>query len=251
MTPWRAYLVDDEPLALQRLKRLLLERDDVQVVGETTDPEEAVAALSADLPDLCFLDIQMPVLSGFDVLARIPRQPAVIFTTAYDRYALQAFEVNSVDYLLKPVDTQQLNRALKKVDRLRGQDMHGLIEALQQSLRTPSPVYLQRIASRLGDKLCFVDLPAVTHFFAEDKLTYAATESRNHCVDHTISELESKLDPKDFIRIHRATIVNVGFIKELSTLPGGGFSVRLKDAKNTILIVARDRAREFKTRMCL
>jgi two-component system LytT family response regulator len=255
MTRLRAYLVDDEPLALQRLSRLLRQRDDVQVIGQTSEPEEAVAALSNDVPDLCFLDIEMPRLNGFDVLARLPRQPAVIFTTAYDHYALQAFEVNSVDYLLKPIDERQLDRALKKVERLKGlaspEDVRGLLKVLQDSLRQPRPGYLERIASRLGDKLCFIDLEEVTYFVAEDKLTYAVTEGKNYCVDHTISGLESKLDPKRFIRIHRATLLNIAWIKELSSLPGGGLSVRLKDAKNTILTVARDRARDFKQRLSL
>lgn len=245
----RAYLVDDEPLALQRLSRLLLQRNDIQIVGQTSDPEEAVRALSNSLPDLCFLDIQMPGITGFDILARLPLQPAVIFTTAYDNYALKAFEVNSVDYLLKPVDAQQLDRALKKVQRFKISDIQGLLKALQESLQQPHPEYLDRIASRLGDRLCFIDLEQVTHFFAEDKLTYAATEDKNYCVDHSIADLELKLDPKQFIRIHRATLLNTDWVKELSSLPGGSLSVRLKDRNNTVLTVARDRAKEFKARL--
>ena len=116
----RAYLVDDEPLALERLRRLLEQTQRVEVTGSTTEPEQAVAALTADPPDVCFLDIQMPRLDGFDVLARLPSQPIVIFTTAYDQYALKAFGVNSVDYLLKPVEPEALERALNKVERLRG-----------------------------------------------------------------------------------------------------------------------------------
>jgi len=102
----RAYLVDDEPLALERLHRLLDATGRVEVTGSTTEPEKAVAALTADPPDVCFLDIQMPRLDGFEVLARLPSQPIVIFTTAYDQYALKAFGVNSVDYLLKPVEAE-------------------------------------------------------------------------------------------------------------------------------------------------
>ena len=102
----RAYLVDDEPLALERLRRLLERTGRVEVAGSTTEPEEALAALTADPPDVCFLDIQMPRLNGFEVLARLPSQPMVVFTTAYDQYALKAFSVNSVDYLLKPVEPE-------------------------------------------------------------------------------------------------------------------------------------------------
>lgn len=250
----RAYLVDDEPLALARLRRLLEHSERVEVIGSSTVPEEAVLALTADPPDVCFLDIHMPRLSGFDVLAKLSRQPIVIFTTAYDRYALQAFGVNSVDYLLKPVDPESLERALKKVETLRnsGQpsqaDLQSLLMQLTESLREARPAYLDRIASRLGDRIWFLDLHRVTHFYAEDKLTYAASEGKAYCVDHSITDLEKKLDPKDFVRIHRSTVVNLAWIKEVSSLPGGSLNVRLKDAKNTDLTVARDRAREFKTR---
>jgi two-component system LytT family response regulator len=251
----RAYLVDDEPLALERLRRLLERTGRVEVTGSTTEPEEAVAALTADPPDVCFLDIQMPRLDGFEVLARLPSQPMVIFTTAYDQYALKAFGVNSVDYLLKPVETEFLERALRKVERLRGSgqsgqpDLQALLKKLTDTLRETKPEYLARIASRLGDRLWFIDLERVTHFYAEDKLTYAVSEGKAYCVDYTITELERKLDPKKFLRIHRSTVVNADWIKEVASLPGGALNVRLKDSKETDLTVARDRAREFKARV--
>ncbi|MGO8786401.1 MAG: LytR/AlgR family response regulator transcription factor [Terriglobia bacterium] len=251
----RAYLVDDEPLALDRLRRLLENTGRVEVTGSTTEPEEAVAALTADSPDVCFLDIQMPRLDGFEVLARLPRQPIVIFTTAYDHYALKAFSVNSVDYLLKPVEPESLDRALRKVEGLRcsGQfsqpDIQALLKQLSDSLRETQPEYPDRIASRLGDRLWFIDLERVTHFYAEDKLTYAVSEGKAYCVDYTITELERKLDPKKFLRIHRSTVVNVDWIKEVSSLPGGSLNVRLKDGKKTDLTVSRDHGREFKARV--
>ena len=251
----RVYLVDDEPLALARLRRLLDRSEHVEVIGSTTTPEEAVAALTADPPDVCFLDIQMPRLSGFDVLDKLPRQPLVIFTTAYDQYALKAFAVNSVDYLLKPVDPQSLERALKKVESLRNSgklsqpDLQALVKQLTDSLRETKPEYLERIASRLGDRVWFVDLDRVTHIYAEDKLTYAASEDKAYCVDHSIAELEKKLDPKKFFRIHRSTVVSLAWIKEVTSLPGGSLNIRLKDGRNTDLTVARDRARDFKTRI--
>jgi two-component system, LytTR family, response regulator len=248
----RVYLVDDEPLALERLTRLLKESGRVQIIGKTTEPEEAVAALTSDPPDVCFLDIQMPRLSGFELLARLPRQPIVVFTTAYDQYALDAFAVNSVDYLLKPIEPEHLQRALTKIEQLRAsaapsqQDLQELLTSLSNSYRQNHPEYPDRIASRLGDRLRFLELEQVTHFYAEEKVTFAASDGKVHCVDHTILELEKKLDPKKFFRIHRATLLNIAWVKEVSSLPGGGLNVRLKGGQGPDLTVARDRAREFK-----
>ncbi|HEY3757010.1 MAG TPA: response regulator [Opitutaceae bacterium] len=253
----RAYLVDDEPLALARLKRMLEGTDRVEVMGTSTLPEAAIAAMTVQPPEVCFIDIQMPRLNGFEVLASLPRQPVVVFTTAHEQYALKAFAVNSVDYLLKPIEPAALERALDKIDSLRRSDSSArpnLPEVLAQliaSLREPPPDYLERIASRLGDRLRFLDLPAVTHFYAEDKLTFAASEGKAYCVDHSIAELEQKLDPKQFVRVHRRTIVSLAWIREIEALPGGSLHLRLKDGAATGLTVARDRAREFKQRIGL
>ena len=251
----RAYLIDDEPLALERLRRLLLRTGRVEVIGSTTEPERAVAALTMDPPDMCFLDIQMPRLNGFDVLGKLPRQPIVIFTTAYDRYALQAFSVNSVDYLLKPIELEAVERAIKKVETLRESgpfvqpDFQILLRQITESVREAVPKYPERIASRLGDRIWFLDLSDVTHFYAKDKLTYAVSDDRAYCVDHAIVDLEKTIDPKKFFRIHRSTIVNLAWIKEVASLPGGMLSIRLKNRNRTDLTVARDRAREFKMRV--
>ena len=251
----RAYLVDDEPLAIARLTRLLDETGRVEVIGSATDPEEAVEALTSSPPDVCFLDIHMPRLNGFEVLARLPSQPIVVFTTAHDQYALEAFAVNSVDYLLKPVDPNHLDRALGRVERLRSRvepstpDLQRLLTTLADSLRNSRPEFPERIASRLGDRLWFIDLAQVTHVVARDKLTYAVEAGKPYCVDYTIVQLENMLNPRRFLRIHRSTIVNTSWIREVTTLPGGSLNVRLKDANGTDLTVSRDRAREFKARL--
>jgi two-component system LytT family response regulator len=251
----RAYLVDDEPLALERLARLLEENGRAEVVGRASEPEEAIAALTSAPVDVCFLDIHMPRLDGFEVLARLTVQPPVIFTTAHEQHALKAFEVNSVDYLLKPVDPQRLSKALDKIERLTGAageaqpDWRALLAELKASLQGKGNDYPQRIASRLGERLWFIDLKQVTHFYAEEKLTYAVADGKAYCVDQSISELEKRLDPGEFFRIHRSTLVNVTWIREVAALPGAGLNVRLKDEKRTDLVVARDRVREFKEKM--
>jgi two-component system, LytTR family, response regulator len=244
----RAFLVDDEALALKRLQRMLALTKRVQVIGISTDPVEAVTAIREAKPDILFLDIEMPGMTGFEMLAHLQPQPWVVFTTAYDRYALEAFGVNSVDYLLKPIEAAHLDRALDKIERLRASaatppEMTELIRRL-----TP-PSYPDRVASKVGEKIEFVDLDQVTHFFAADKLTFAATGAKNYAVDYTIQELEEKLDPGRFVRVHRATLVNVSHVQELHSWFAGGMMVRLKDAKHTELKVSRDRVRALKERL--
>jgi two-component system LytT family response regulator len=249
----RAFLVDDEPLALKRLRRLLTETGRVEIAGTSTDPVDALACLASDPPGVLFLDIQMPGMNGFEMLARLDPQPLTIFTTAFDQYALRAFEVNSIDYLLKPVEAQQLARALNKLERLGGSeprpDLKAVVAQLAEALRTPRAQFLSRVASRTGERVQFIDLAQVTHFFAEDKLTYASTPAKNYVVDHTISDLERKLDPAKWVRIHRATLLNIDHLQELDVWFGGRMLARLKDAKRTELQVARDRVRPLRERL--
>jgi two-component system LytT family response regulator len=245
--------VDDEPLALKRLARLLKATGRVEVVGSVSDPEAALDFLAAETIDALFLDIQMPGLNGFELLARIESQPLVVFTTAFDQYALRAFEVNSIDYLLKPIEAEQLDRALNKLERLRGtatrQDLSEVVERLTAALGSGTSTYPERIASRSGERIQFIELARVSHFLAKDKLTYAMTSDKSHVVDSTISELEQKLDPARFIRIHRSTLLNLDHVQEVHSWFAGGVIVRLKDEKRTELSVARDRVRALKQRL--
>jgi two-component system LytT family response regulator len=246
----RAFLVDDEPLALKRLARMLAAGGRVKVAGSCTDPVEAIAAIQESKPDLLFLDIQMPGLNGFEMLARLDPQPLVIFTTAFDQYALDAFAVNSVDYLLKPIELAQLERALNKIERIRGgADPAPDLRDLLARIAPPSPDYPGRIASRTGERVEFVELDRVTHFFAADKLTWAATSGKNYPVDHTIQQLEEKLDPKKFVRVHRSTIVNLDFVHELHPWFAGRMLLRLKDEKRTEVGVSRERVRTLRERL--
>jgi two-component system LytT family response regulator len=249
----KVFLVDDEPLALRRLARLLQATGRVEITGSATDPEDAVTEISEKQPEVLFLDIQMPVLNGFEMLARIPFQPIVVFTTAFDQYALKAFEVNSIDYLLKPVESAQLDRALSKVERLRTAppqtELRRVIEELAAALSTKQQPFPDRIASRLGERTQVVELADVTHFLAEDKLTFAVTGAKKYVVDYSITELEKRLDPKDFVRIHRSILLNTNYVQEIHQWFAGRVLVRLKDEKRTELTVARDRVRILKERL--
>jgi two-component system LytT family response regulator len=249
----RVFLVDDEALALKRLARLLEATGRVVVVGSATDPRSALELLSIEQIDVLFLDIEMPDMNGFEMLARLESEPLVVFTTAYDQYALRAFEVNSIDYLLKPVEREQLDRALGKIERLRSTgarpDLKPILEQLAASLGHAVSNYPERLPSRLGERVQMVELARVTHFFARDKLTYASTLERDYVIDQSISDLERRLDPRKFVRIHRSTMVNIEYVHEVHSWFAGGVVVRLKDGKQTELAVARDRTRSLKQRL--
>jgi two-component system LytT family response regulator len=246
----RVYLVDDERLALERLKRLLDATGRVTIVGTATDPVAALDVLRGIPVDVLFLDIQMPGLSGFELLERLDRDVAVVFTTAFDRFAIDAFGVNSVDYLLKPIEPDRLDRALDKIERFAGQprpDVRALARELAAELAPHRR--LERIASRVGERTTVLDVARISHFSSKDKLTFAVVNGHEHVVDYTLTDLETRLDPRRFARVHRATIINIAFVQELFPAVDGGVLVRLKDEKKTEVSVARDRVRELKQRL--
>ena len=255
-----AYLVDDELLALERLERLLVRFPQIHITGSATDPAEAISTLNSpdSAVDVLFLDIQMPGINGFELLSRLTTQPFVIFTTAYDQHALRAFDTNAIDYLLKPIEPEQLERALNKLGRLRpiakpdwqqNPALPELLKKLTASLREPQPAYPTRIASRVGERVSFLALDDITHFIAQDKLTFAVAGGKKHSVDQTISDLEHRLDPARFVRVHRAALVNVDWIYEVNSWFVGKVVLTLKDPQHTELTVARDRVRTVKDRL--
>jgi two-component system LytT family response regulator len=249
----RAFLIDDEPLALNRLARMLEATGRVEIVGRATDPDRGLAQLAGEPVDVIFLDIHMPGLSGFQVVERLPKGPLVVFITAYDQHAVQAFELNAVDYLLKPVERARLDRTLDRVALRRDEPGTGewrqTFERLARHLQ--GSTYLDHLASRVGDRVQLVAVDEVTHVFARERATYAATAAREHLLDVTLVDLERRLDPTRFLRIHRATLVNVRWIGELHADIGGRLVLRLKDARRTELVVSRDRARDVKARLGL
>ena len=253
----RVFLVDDEPLALKRLSRLLREMNHIEIVGQETDSQialEKLNRLDKLSLDAVFLDVQMPELNGFELLAKLDWQPLVVFVTAYDRYALQAFEVNSIDYLLKPVEPEKLKRALGKLERFLATDqptpdLRATIRQMADSWSNAKKDFPARIASKLGEKIRFVELAQITHFYAEDKLTFAAAASGHFIVDRTIAELEKELNPAKFVRIHRAILLNLDYVEEINSWFGGRLMVKIKDGKRTQLTVARDRVRDLKEKL--
>jgi len=254
MRPLRVFVLDDEPLAVKRLVRLLNEIDGVTIAGSATNPQNAIGEIDRANVDVLLLDIEMPGLTGFELLDRLEASPAVIFTTAYDQYALKAFEKSTVDYLMKPIACDRLERALEKASRFDNgarradsTDVQRALEDIATALKS-RPAYPDRIASTIAGRTQLVELSRVTHFYASDKLTYAATTTRPVPIDATLNELETRMDPGRFLRIHRAALVNISFVAEVKSNTTG-MVVKLMDAAQTEIPVARERLKAVKTRL--
>lgn len=254
MKKLRVFLVDDEPLALKRLSRLLLETGEVEIVGQTTEPLKALQIIPTLHLDAIFLDIQMPELTGFELLAKLENYPPVIFTTAFDEYALKAFEVYSIDYLLKPIESERLEKALEKLENAVAEGPSEPSENIEKLLADFAANFsieikhpLERIASRIGGKVQILDVSEITYFFAQDKLTFAKNvDGKEFPIDYSLNELEEKLDKQTFLRVHRSSTVNLNFIKEVHGWFSGKVLIKLKDTKNSEIVVARDRVKILK-----
>jgi len=250
----RAVVVDDEELARRRLRSLLDVVDDLEVVAEADSGPDAVEAIDAQRPDLVFLDIDLPVFDGFEVLKRVGSPPPVVFTTAHDRFALKAFEASGVDYLLKPIGREELDRALRKLRRLidggRRADLERRLQELIARWDTSSsaPTYLERLPVRIGERIFIVDAGDVTRFEAEDKYVYVCTAAgKRYIVDFTLAELEERLEPRRFVRVHRSTIVNVDHVAEIQVWFGGKYRLLLRDKEGTRVTVSKGMARNLRS----
>jgi two-component system LytT family response regulator len=217
----RVLIVDDEPLARQRIRDLLAAEPDVTIVAEALSGSDALAAIQTERPDLVFLDIQIPELDGFAVVEAIPpdRLPQIIFITAYDQYALKAFEIHALDYLLKPFEPERFRKALQRARQSiqLGRVDQGLITRLQGLLREvgPAPTCPRRIMVKDRGKIRFVDTAEVLWIEAAGNYLTLHTDSGEHLVRQTMQEIERLLDPGQFVRTHRSCLVNLNCIKEL------------------------------------
>ena len=237
---YKTILIDDEPLALARLERLLQpHREIIEIVDRAANGYEAIEKIEAWKPDLIFLDIQMPELTGFEVLARLQHQPWIIFSTAYDEYALQAFETNSIDYLLKPVDPERLKKALDKLQRLNWEERSAFHRQWQKLLAGLPSASTKRLPVRVGDHIRFLNLTDICFFQAKDKYVEAHTFGEVFLLDKTLAELEADLPAEDFVRIHRSAIINLNHLDEIIRLFAGSYRARMKDKKRSALPVSR------------
>ena len=231
----RALIVDDEPLARARIRRFLASEKDVEIVGESGDGKAAVADVKRLKPELMFLDIQLPEVTGFDVVEQLANDhlPVVIFVTAYDQYALRAFDVHALDYLLKPYTRERFGRAL---DRARKQLSNASREEFDQRLMSllehaagGEPRHLQRLMIKSSGRIYFIKADEVDWIGAEGNYVNLHVGREAHLLRETMSHLATKLDPEKFVRIHRSTIVNVDRVKELQPLFSGDYVAILHD----------------------
>ena len=240
MTAIRTLIVDDEPLARQRLRKLLEAEPDIEVIAECPDGESAVAAVSEHQPELVFLDVQMPDLDGFGVLEAVgaEQMPTVIFVTAYDHYALRAFEVHALDYLLKPFDRERFAKALARakehVRRGRSAEASRQLLALLGDAR-PGPRHLERLVLRSGGRIFFLKAEEIDWVEAAGNYLRLHAGGETHLLRETMNALDGRLDPARFVRIHRSTLVNLERIKEIQPLFHGDYVVLLRDGTELTL----------------
>ena len=253
----RVLVVDDEPLARRRLKRMLGDLADVDVVGEAGSVAEATPLVESLAPDLVMLDVQMPGEDGFALLEHVKHRPAIVFVTAFDHYAVRAFEAHAVDYLLKPFRPERLAAAIEHVrsasarpDDLARQ-LQQVLAAIETSRAEPPgrPERLERLTVRIGQKQLILKSEDVLWFGAEDKLVFAATATDRHYVNFTLDELERRLEPARFVRVHRSAIANLDHAAALRPGFAGTWRLQLDDAGRTEVPVSRSRARQLRERL--
>lgn len=204
---WRALIVDDEELARHIIRELLQPHSEIEIATECANGFEAVKAFAEHKPDLIFLDVQMPKLTGFDVLELIGEKVSVIFVTAYDQYAMRAFEVHAVDYLLKPIGRERFEAALARAKERLGKKMPAAQE-LAAAARPPQQ-FLERVVVKDGTRVTLIPVTKLDYVEAQDDYVALASQGKKHLKQQTIASLEACLDPKCFVRIHRSYIVNL------------------------------------------
>jgi len=245
-TTWKTIIIDDEELARKRLLRLLRSYDDFTVVGEADNGGDGLLLTDDLQPDLIFLDIEMPVLNGFEMLSKLQRQPRVVFTTAYDQYAIKAFEENSVDYLLKPIESERLEKTIQKLRQVHSNMIHLPVHELIQLIHLKPQS--KTLTVKVGDKIQLIKLTEIVYIESEEKYVFLHTsDAKKHLTDYTLSALEDKL-PQQFVRVHRGAIVNSDYIKEIRKGFNGALVFVMNTAGNARITSSRSNSEMLRLR---
>ena len=243
---FKSLIVDDEPLARQRLRYLLQDfKDDIEIKGEAAHGNEALDMLTKEHYDLIFLDIQMPGMTGLELLGKLTHPPMIIFTTAFDQYAVKAFEENAVDYLLKPVERERLKKTIEKIKRIHQQERYPVqsqLKSLLEFLNKPKP---KHFPVKVGDSVIFIDYEDIFYFKADDKLVTVNTYDKAYICSDTLTLLEKKIPAEVFLRCHRSAIVNVNKIREVRRWFAGKFKIIMNDKKKSELPLSRNLKSHF------
>ena len=240
MAKIRTLIVDDEELARERLRKLLTQEPEIDLIGECSNGREAVETIRRESPDLVFLDIQMPELDGFGVLSALAgeRFPLIVFVTAHDKFALKAFEVHAVDYLLKPFDRERFHKALERaLDRVKRHESSLLNERLSALLADvrPAPKHVDRLAVKAEGRVSFLKTDDIDWIEAADNYVNLHVGNESCLLRETMTSIEARLSPEKFLRISRSAIVQVDRIKELQPLFHGEYAVILRNGTRLTL----------------
>jgi DNA-binding LytR/AlgR family response regulator len=247
---FKLYLVEDETPAMQRLQDLLSMLPGIDIIGQTDSGKEAIEQINTLKPDVVILDIHINDISGIDVLPLLTHRPVIIFTTAYDQYAVQAFEQGAVDYLLKPFSADRLKAALARAREKHNaqsaqlEEIHSLLRQIQNEGSS-----LRKIPSKTGEKVTLIDEDDIVYINAEDKLVFVHTTEKKWLVNYTLDELQKRLDDNKFFRIHRATIANLSFVKTINTWMAGGYKIIMGDKDKTHLTVSRTAGKTLRQKL--
>jgi DNA-binding LytR/AlgR family response regulator len=246
----KVIIIEDEKPALDRLDGFIKKISDLEVLGQTDSGKTAAEMIDEMRPDLIFLDIHLSDISGIDLFHMIEHRPMVIFTTAYNQYAIQAFELQAIDYLLKPFSYERLKvaveRAKEKFESKEPSD-NNLRELL--SKWAPQKDYLRRLPSKIGDKIYILNDDQIVYFNAENKLLYAYLEETKYLVNYRLDELQERLDPEKFFRIHRSTIVNLNYVQTIEAWFAGGYMMKVRDKNKTELNISRSAGKALRQKL--
>ncbi len=243
----KCIIVDDEQLARDLLSEYLADHEEVEIVAQCSKGSEAIQQINELDPDLVFLDVQMPGLDGFGVLEKIEADPFIIFCTAYDKYALKAFDQNAIDYLLKPLDKERFDRAVEKAIARIEQEDNNFENLLEEINTKHNSNYPSRLFVQKSEKLVNLPVQNIVHLEASKDYTIISSKDDQYVSSNGISKLEARLDPDLFIRIHRSTIINLDHLKEIEKQSSGGLSAVMDNGKS--FPISRSYAPEIRSRI--